>query len=1057
MAMCRALVLAALTLACLPLAAVAQTGDADLEGWADVGQAGDGVVVWESDRTGRWRIWARDLDGGRLRQVTPDEDGRDHYCPHISPDGQRLLYLSYPRNRNGYQDHRSTDAVPLHLLDLATGADSIVTDDARAYFEHRAAVWVDANTFNYIDGSGQTFEHDLTTGRSQAQTTAKHEDYGWLLNATKTHATAGVPEFSLYDASTQQIAARQRQGGCQPYFTHDGVWGYWMSGGGGPVRRMNLATRETSTILHKNDPSLPSNRSYIYFPMSSYRSELFAFGASPNQHDHHTADYDIFVARTDPATLEIIGTPARYSFDGGTDRFPDVYVRALELGRRQGEAPFTVEFEAPRGPDAGKWRWTSGDGRKRDGDSFKHTYDEPGVYRVAVRRGDQTLRGEIAVSPRKRPAPMAAYVRGDNEIVVTFDEPVQERRGKARLESGGKIDEWRWEDGGLRVVLVTDRGITGEDLLRLEDVRDRAQKSNKMEKARLAIRPPAWPSSRDALVVGWSAGEADVAGVADGVWRSYTMSRQGATRDAWDGALRLANGSNAVGGASDALLQACRKSNELTVEAVVLPANIRQGGPARIVSFSSSTASRNFTLGQEEEWLVFRLRTPNTDGNGTRHQARLCRVDDREPMHVVVSYRPGRLVCYANGKQVTDTDAITGDLSNWEPQHLLLGDEWGGGRDWSGELQAFALYSRAMDADEAARNHHDFVQLRDARRAAIPVVWPSDRDQAVFVWGTARHDNLVDIDGVQRVYNVLPRGRGRLDRNYAMAVGGGAFVSPDVDEAMLRRLTSSNKLTVEAVVRPGATLQDGPARIVSFSTDGGSRNFTLAQQGDELVFRLRTPQTGVNGSNPETPLCSIPTGRYTHVLVTYSPGRLVCYSNGVKVIDTDRIQGDFRNWGPQHIVFGDEWRDDRDWDGVLEGIAVYSRVLDAPEARANYEAYRRILEAREAVQETDARVTLIARSDVPRLEDIQPYREALVVYEYDIEGVTRGPMVAGRIRVAHWAILDGETLAVARWDDGQKQRLRLEPFEDNPQLETFYMSDTLAPDFDVPLYYAVQP
>ena len=53
--------------------------------------------------------------------------------------------------------------------------------------------------------------------------------------------------------------------------------------------------------------------------------------------------------------------------------------------------------------------------------------------------------------------------------------------------------------------------------------------------------------------------------------------------------------------------------------------------------------------------------------------------------------------------------------------------------------------------------------------------------------------------------------------------------------------------------------------------------------------------------------------------------------------------------------------------------------------------------------------------------------------------------------------VDGETLAVARWEDGQSHRLHLEPFEDNPQLETFTMSDTLEFDFDVPLYYAVKP
>ena len=116
-----------------------------------------------------------------------------------------------------------------------------------------------------------------------------------------------------------------------------------------------------------------------------------------------------------------------------------------------------------------------------------------------------------------------------------------------------------------------------------------------------------------------------------------------------------------------------------------------------------------------------------------------------------------------------------------------------------------------------------------------------------------------------------------------------------------------------------------------------------------------------------------------------------------------------------------------------------------------------MLEGREAVPELDARAKLLARSDVPSLSQIQPYREALVVYEYDVENVMSGQAVDGRIRVAHWAILDGETLAVARWDEGQSLRLHLEPFANNPQLETFYMSDTLEPDFDVPLYYAVTP
>lgn len=1033
-------------LACWGSVSHAQSDDA----WADVASAGDGFVAWESNRTGRWRVWARNLDGSDLRQVSPDEPGRDHYCPHVSPDGSRLLYLSYPQDRNGYQNHRGSYRVPLHLVDVRTGEDTVVADDARSYFENRGAVWVDADTFIFIGGDGQTYERNLATGDRTRLTGEAHAEYGWLTNATKTYATDGRPEFSPFDAQSKTIAHRQRQGGCQPYFTHDGVWGYWMGGGGGPVQRMNLDTRKVSTILRKNDPSLPRDRGYIYFPMSSYGSELFAFGASPNQHDHHTADYDIFVARTDPRTLEIIGTPARYSFDGGTDRFPDVFVRPLELGRREGEAPYTAEFDPG---DDSQWEWTSGDGRTRDGGGFKHTYEDAGVYRVEARRGAASLRGEVTVTPRIRPTPTSVYVRGADEIVVTFDEPVRERAGKARLESGVKVRDWRWEDGGRRVVLVTERRIEGEDRLTLEDLRDRAQKPNKMEKARLAVHPAAWPSDRTGLVVGWRAGEATAAGGG----RSYEMARRGSAATDWEGALQLGGGAYTVTGADDALLAACRASGFLTVEAVLLPDSLAQGGPARIVSFSTDSGSRNFTLGQEDDALVFRLRTPNTDGNGTRPEVRLCAADGRSAMHVVVSYEPGRLTCYVNGEQVTDTDAVTGDLSNWAPQHLILGDEWSGDRDWSGELQAAAIYSRALSSGEVTRNYHDFAQLREKRRATMPPVWPSDRRGALFVRGTGRSDNLVSVGGVDRVFDVQPRGAARPDRNHAMAVAGGAFLAPDADDRLLRELKSSNQLTVEAVVRPDDSGQDGPARIVSFSTDGGSRNFTLGQQEDTLVFRLRTPATGVNGTSPETPLCRAPAGEYTHVVVTYSPGRLVCYRDGVKVVDTDRIQGDFSTWEPHHLIFGDEWRDARDWRGVIEGVAIYRRALDGAEARANYEAYRRVLESRGSVAETDTRAKLVARSEAPTLAEIQPYREALVVYEYKVENVMSGERLNDRIRVAHWAILDGETLAVTRWAEGQSLRLRLEPFANNPQLETFYMSDTLEPDFDVPLYYAVTP
>jgi len=120
------------------------------------------------------------------------------------------------------------------------------------------------------------------------------------------------------------------------------------------------------------------------------------------------------------------------------------------------------------------------------------------------------------------------------------------------------------------------------------------------------------------------------------------------------------------------------------------------------VSFSRDSNERNFTLGQDGGNLVLRLRTVRNDKNGTNPQITLTRIVTGEPMHVVVSYRPGELLCCVNGKPVKKTGELRGDFHNWEPMTLILGDEVNGSRDWQGSIDRVAIRSRFLDADEAA-------------------------------------------------------------------------------------------------------------------------------------------------------------------------------------------------------------------------------------------------------------------------------------------------------------------------------------------------------------------
>jgi hypothetical protein len=96
---------------------------------------------------------------------------------------------------------------------------------------------------------------------------------------------------------------------------------------------------------------------------------------------------------------------------------------------------------------------------------------------------------------------------------------------------------------------------------------------------------------------------------------------------------------------------------------------------------------------------------------------------------------------------------------------------------------------------------------------------------------------------------------------------------------------------------------------------------------------------------------------------------------------------------------------------------------------------------------------LIKLSKVPTLEEISPYREALVVGEYRVKQVVEGELKTQTVRVAHWALLDGAATTPASRKPGWSGRINLETFEANPQRKSLFSSDTLDDNFAAVLYY----
>jgi TolB protein len=74
-----------------------------------------------STADGHAQVFRHDLRDGRVQRLTTDE--RVNWFPHPSPDGRRLVYLSYPPGTVG---HPADLPVELRAIDLPTGAQRVL-------------------------------------------------------------------------------------------------------------------------------------------------------------------------------------------------------------------------------------------------------------------------------------------------------------------------------------------------------------------------------------------------------------------------------------------------------------------------------------------------------------------------------------------------------------------------------------------------------------------------------------------------------------------------------------------------------------------------------------------------------------------------------------------------------------------------------------------------------------------------------------------------------------------------------------------------------------------
>ncbi len=235
--------------------------------------------------------------------------------------------------------------------------------------------------------------------------------------------------------------------------------------------------------------------------------------------------------------------------------------------------------------------------------------------------------------------------------------------------------------------------------------------------AAISIPAPAarWPGNADGLVFLWEnrSGKNEISLPDSKTTRTCRAEPRGKARYGRYFEMDLAGGwfsTETEIGAQ--LLTACLNSNRFSLEAVLTPQQSELTDYLQIASFAA-LQTVNFTLGQKRDQLILRLNTSDTAGLGPAIP--LCRLAPAKPQHVLISYMPGQLICFLDGKPTLLTNSPLGNLAGWMPGELVFGNRT---RPWSGRLDHIAIYNHVKNESDARQSYASLAEDMQRRTAA---------------------------------------------------------------------------------------------------------------------------------------------------------------------------------------------------------------------------------------------------------------------------------------------------------------------------------------------------
>lgn len=213
---------------------------------------------------------------------------------------------------------------------------------------------------------------------------------------------------------------------------------------------------------------------------------------------------------------------------------------------------------------------------------------------------------------------------------------------------------------------------------------------------------------------------------------------------------------------------------------------------------------------------------------------------------------------------------------------------------------------------------------------------------ALYQFKTGESNTAYDTSGISPAANLNLSGDYEWLGSWGISfTNGKAQASTSSSKKLHDLITATGKFSVEAWVTPHNVVQEGPAKIISYSASESQRNFTLGQTQYNYDFMLRNEQTSSNGdpalSTPDAD--EVLQATLQHVVLTYDAieGRKI-YVNGNLINITDNEIAPLSAWDDSFaLILGQEATNNDIWQGNIHLLAIYNNVLTQDQITQNYD------------------------------------------------------------------------------------------------------------------------